>query len=71
MLLFLVDMKKWHVVYTKPGEKVVAGFVKLMQSQGPRIGMKVDMPTLSALPNDVSTQLANFPIVALSTNVDL
>jgi hypothetical protein len=40
-------------VFTKAGEKVVTGFVTLMRSQGPKMGIAVDMPIFSALPNDV------------------
>jgi hypothetical protein len=53
-IFFKVPLKKWHIVYTKPGEKVVAGFVNLAQSQGPKMGIRVEMPTMTALPNDVS-----------------
>lgn len=53
-LFLTVAIKKWHVVYTKAGEKVVAGFVNLAKSQGARLGIQVEQPTMSALPNDVS-----------------
>jgi hypothetical protein len=64
LAFFKVPLKKWAIVFTKAGEKVVTGFVTLMRSQGPKMGIAVDMPILSALPNDVRDQLFNVDICA-------
>jgi aubergine-like protein len=49
-----VHIKNWHVVTNDRNEKVVEGFIKLMKTLAPKMGINVGNPTFSVLKNDRS-----------------
>jgi len=49
-----VHLKCWHVVTTDRNQKLAEGFISLMKTLAPRMGMQVGQPTLSILKNDRS-----------------
>jgi len=50
--LVSVPLDNWHVVCTAKNKEVVHGFIKLVKSNGPKMGISVNEPSLTILPND-------------------
>ena len=47
-----MPLNKWAVVYLDKNETVVRNFCKMMQQQGPRMGLQIALPKPIKLPND-------------------